>query len=235
MQDDLLPAIHKKQFLTGFFYWNSHSGKPGDTGFSAGDRKHIRLVLYDKLKEVLRKKSETLLTAMRVNRWGGNLPVQAMRVEYSVNGIWLRSRGISTLEQALARIPDLVRHLTQFEHRPVFAVTDAVPDRVNKHQSRVEILPEWKLIVETFQRLSGTPQQPLKLIRKETVNWKRLYQMLAGYLTKAASELNYPSFVLDDVIQLLEAVRERAGMSADYLEQKFFEKASPPDAGEVPF
>jgi hypothetical protein len=235
VHDVILPFVKNGRFLTSFANWGNFSGKKGDTGFFAGDRKSVRLVIYDKLKEIKKKNVKKILERMKETRWGGIVPEQAMRVEYLVNGAWLRTKGVSTLEQTLKRIPDIVHKLTRYDRHPVFMVTDAVPDRENKHQSRVGILPEWKEIVEQFQRRAGTPQRPLAMVRNDRVNWEWMYRAIVGIVTKAAAHLGLESISADDVPRIMEEIRIRAGIASDYLEQKFYEKAAPPEAGEIPF
>lgn len=203
LADVLQPAFDAGQFLTSAKNWNPWDGVGGKTGFTVGSRKSLSLNVYDKLAEVNKKHDEVIHRAMIDRRWGGVEPEAAARIEYSASRAYLQSIGADTVQDSLKNLGAIVEKLTATAPRPFFRMTDGVPDKANKHQSRAATLPEWEQIVEVFREQAGKPVGPLPAVRRGRMKLTRKYRMVRGFLASAAADLQRGVKSVKDAVELL--------------------------------
>ncbi|ADG67840.1 hypothetical protein Plim_2011 [Planctopirus limnophila DSM 3776] len=202
-----------KLLLSGYYVGSTRDyalyRSAGNTsGFGTTSSSGIQIRVYDKLTE-LSKKSEAYQLEMYANRWGGEIPSSATRIEYQIRKEYLALFGIKTLDEAVKRLPDIIRRVTQFEPNPHFGFTTSVPDRANNHQSRATIHPLWAAVIHKFQQFAGTSQTPLKRVDRGNLNNRRAHQMISGFLTTSAAKSGYPIKNLSDAQNWLKELSER--------------------------
>lgn len=224
LRESLMPAFEAGQFLTSAKKWNLWDGVDGKTGFTFGSRPGLLLNVYDKLREVTRR-DEAYRLAMMERRWGGVVPAAATRVEYQIGKAWLDQYGLRTAENVLVQLPDIVAKLVGKEPRHFVYFTNRVPDRDNRHQSRVEVHSIWGQIVEAMQQSAGEPRSKLRPIERASMSLKGAWGMVLSGLTTAAARTGRYCASLDDAKQMLELLHERNGGSDEDWERRWEQKA----------
>lgn len=162
---------------------------------------------------------------MLQNRWGGSLPNAATRFEYSVSNSWLSQYGIRTTAQVLEHLGSILFRLSDFESRPFFAITAGPVDRKNKHQSRVEIHPEWRRLVQTFRDRVIEPVEPLRPIDRGLINGKKACSSVIGFLTSAAAHAGVMLTGCKDLLEFLGRLLKLNEVSDEDIAAKWQKKA----------
>lgn len=214
---ELYPAVAEERVLATAKHSAIYRDGGHPTGFSFGKHR-LKLRVYDKLSESLDRHGE-YLQGMIERRWGGRLPAVATRVEYQVSREWLVDKGIDTLDQVLNRLPDIVGKITSTGPRPFVCLTDRQPDRENKHQGRVEVLPAWSWIVNESQRLAGPPREHLKPVDRGAASFQRQWSMARGILMSIAARMGRMIENVRDVEALIRDLDVRHGG----MEEKWFD------------
>jgi hypothetical protein len=186
------------------------------TGFEVG-AKPSRLIVYDKLKELLGKADYLYWRAMVERRWGGGFPSSATRVEFQVSREWLLKRGVDTPADLFELQGSLIKKL-MFDW---FRVTTAPVDRDNKNQSRAETHPLWLGLASAFEQVYGSATGELYPVLRDKIHPMRLIKQARGCLASAllqrgASLPSYSDFVAAAARLLLE--------TADSAEEKLHEQ-----------
>lgn len=226
LQDALLPACERGQMKGSLLRTGDRLAIHGQprTGLSLGSRKSVRVNLYDKLHEATIKGGE-YLEAMKVHRWDGQIPGKAFRLEYQLDKSWLRRWKLQQVNQVLRQLPDIVSKLTDYVAFPMWVITDTVPDRKNKNQSRSEPHPDWIWTVEQFRQHSGTCIQPLEPIAAGLITPKMAYQFIRGYATSAAASMRIPINSFEDCFSVIRELHERNDGTDEDWKQRWLQKA----------
>ena len=111
----------------------------------------LSLSIYDKLAQVRSKQDPNLLALMVDRRWGGVVPGQAVRVEFSLGRGKLKEFGISSPADYFRKRGDLVDHLCTHWFR---FTSDSI-DRRNT--TRAATLPLWTDVHAAFADWAGEP------------------------------------------------------------------------------
>lgn len=225
LQDAILPACERGQMKGSLLRGGDTLALHGQprSGLSLGSRQSVRINLYDKLREALSRGGQ-YLESMRVQRWGGLLPKKAFRLEYQISRDWLRRWQMSDVNQVLSRLPDIVSKVTDYVAFPMWVVTDSVPDRKNKNQSRSEIHEDWLWTVNQFRSQSGNAQQPLEAIDTGEISLKSAYQFIRGYATSAAAVMRIPCERFEDVYEVLRELHERNDGTDEQWKERWLQK-----------
>ena len=139
----------------------------------------LSLCIYDKLARVRSKQDPDLLALMVDRRWGGVMPSQAVRVEFSLGRDKLKEYGIGSPDDYFrlrgALVADLCTNWIRF--------TESKVDRRNT--TRAATLPLWLEVGEAFASWAGQPSgEVLAPLPKGPVNVDHLLKQCHG-VTKA--------------------------------------------------
>lgn len=142
-------------------------------------RRPLSLCIYDKLAQVRSKQDQDLLALMVDRRWGGVIPRQAVRVEFSLGREKLKDFGIGSPDDYFRKRGDLVDHLcTQW-----FRFTSDSIDRRNT--TRAATLPLWTDVHAAFAAWAGEPNgEVLEPLPRGPVDVTGLFRQSHG-VTKA--------------------------------------------------
>lgn len=171
-------------------------------GVSVGTREGVRVVIYDKLQELIDHggpEAEAKTEVLVEQRWGC-LPACATRVEFQIRGEWLRRRweNCASVEQALAVLPEVTAYLVN----GFFRIVDGAPDRDNNNQTRAPLSPIWRQVVEGFVGFLGAATKELVKVEKR------------GRVTKAAALKR----LVRSAIQVAAFTPERAVSREEFLQ-----------------
>lgn len=153
-------------------------------------------------------KGGVYLEAMSQRRWNGKIPKCATRVEYQLTRGFFSRWQQDTAKGVLDNLGGITEYVTRIDSRPFFVLTDAPPDRKNKHQSRVGVHREWDRIVKTFVARAGKPTGPLEPVDRGRIKSARAYRTIRGYLTSIAAVRGWPVDSIDDAVELLRHLDE---------------------------
>lgn len=223
IREQLIPAIENAQFMQSAKEWQLFVGNQGKTGFAVGNRKNVRLNVYDKFCEVS-KKSPEYLEAMKARRWGGHLPSAATRVEYTITKSWLDRFGISNSGSAIEKLPEVMTRLLDGPY-VFFRMTELPLPKGTRNQGRVPTLPLWAQIADHFKEHAGNPKSELQPIRHGEISLSRLYATVRGYITSAAVQMRMPIECFDDAIAVVRELHKRNESTDDDWQQAFKVKA----------
>lgn len=226
LHERVFPACHAGQYLSTMRRNSSHRESTRTTGFAIGSSPGARLTIYDKLAEVRQKNDAAYGEAMIAHRWNGVFPKSAARVEYQMHREFFQQfDGLKNATDLMNRLPDIVERLIQTDQRPFFQLTDAVPDREGRHQSRVGVLPEWAAIIALIRSQVDKPRQPLKRLERNLISAKRACANAIGYLTSAAADLGIVVERKADLVSVLEELMKRNDVCDDVIRLKWEDKA----------
>lgn len=226
LNDRVFPACQAGQYLSTMRRNSSNRECTRTTGFAIGRSPGARLTIYDKLAEVRQKNDSAYGLAMIERRWNGVFPKSAARVEYQMHREFFQQfDGLKNATDLMNRLPDIVERLIQTDQRPFFQLTDAVPDREGRHQSRVGVLPEWAAIIALIRAQVDRPRQPLKRLERNLISAKRACANAIGYLTSAAADLGIVVERKADLVSLLEELMKRNDVCDDVIRLKWEDKA----------
>lgn len=139
----------------------------------------LQLEVYDKLAEVRASRNSRKLELMVARRWNGEMPAQAVRVEFRVGREKLKEFGIDSPEDFYRKRRTLVDYLCQ----AWFRFTSGPVDRLNT--SRAVTLPLWTQVHEAFAAWAGQPSgEVLAPLPKGPVNVDHLLKQSYG-ITRA--------------------------------------------------
>jgi len=158
--------------------------------------------IYDKLLEVQRDQIKQQV--MIENRWGGEEPEAAVRVEFEVKRDALREKwGVTTVEDLREKLKDITHELTHEWLR----FTEQTVDRENKHQSRAVVWSVWEMVQELFQQVVGGIGQrlprPLKDIPEPMPAMK---QGIGCFMSALVARGQWPSSASDFVQKVASLV-----------------------------
>ena len=222
LREELMVAFDQGHFLSTAKQWNAWDGSRGKTGFTVGSRGRVLLNVYDKLLDTFSRHDGVYQMAMKERRWGGMIPTAATRVEYQLGGEWLRALGLKTTETVLNSLASVVAKVSGRPPHAFFCMTDRDPDSANHHQSRAGVLPTWARIIDTMQRLAGTPGPALCPLERGKATLKQSWSMARAYLVSAAAQLGHVIENLDDAKNVLGLLAERN----DYSDADLFDRWS---------
>ena len=141
-----------------------------------GSPLHLRI--YDKLAELEAKDDNAKLATLIEERWGGDLPDNAIRVEYEMHRDFFRESDIDSIEDFFEKQATLAAYLTHAWFRMLVAPVK------NRHYKDVDTSPEWKKIQEAFRQSFG--ESTTKLVRKRK-QWAQMPKRLMAQ-TKGCCE-----------------------------------------------
>jgi hypothetical protein len=213
-----------KQYMGSATRSSPHREGGDTTGFSVKTG-NADLVLYDKLRETLTKKPEAYRHAMILNRWGGELPDHATRIEYQLRRQWFADLALTTVESVMGNLPNVVTRIARFEEHPFFVLTDCVPDREGHHQSRAGVLLEWRRAIERMRELAGKPFDKLRRIDRGMMDAKRCFQNVIGYLITALVQLGVYVESRRDLEEGFSTLLNRNEIDDETIQRKWADKA----------
>ncbi|NCC94381.1 MAG: hypothetical protein EOM10_14035 [Opitutae bacterium] len=159
-----MPGVGMDEFATAAAEWRYVSRLKNHRGWESGDREKkssgrtvlfgklpLQLEVYDKLAEVRASRNSRKLELMMARRWNGEMPAQAVRVEFRLGRAKLREFGIDTPEDFYRKRRTLVDYLC----RDGFRFTTGPVDRLNT--SRAATLPLWMEVHAAFAAWAGQP------------------------------------------------------------------------------
>ncbi|MCG6154662.1 hypothetical protein [Rubinisphaera margarita] len=189
-RQDLFPACCGNQFTSTAKHHrvDCHQGETETFTLSSTDR--LTLQIYDKLREATSKNDPVYLQSMIDNRWNGTLPKAATRVELRVYRNWLAQWEDDHVERILSNLGSVVERLLPETGKAFFRLLDRAPDRKNKHQSRCEVHPLWKIIREVLVQQETEQDLEFKRVRYGAVSQRRLFSMIKSLLLRCAVEQN---------------------------------------------
>lgn len=218
------PACEAKQYFGSGTRSAPYREGIQTTGFSVKTGA-LELAIYDKLQETCSKKSEAYLNAMVLNRWGGQLPEAATRIEYRIYREMLSGLGLNTVDRCLEALPSLISKVSRFDEHPFFVLTDCVPDRKGRHQDRACVHPDWKEAIEKMRKLAGEPLLPLKHLDRSMMGASRCMQNAVGYVLTAAAQLGHLIEGKEDIIAVFTHLLTLNQITDDEIAVKWGDKA----------
>ncbi len=220
---NLLSSLRKKHYLTVAHKHQLFSDNHAFTGFKAGKAGSIAVTIYDKLTES-QLKSEAYQAALILNRWHGRRPRAATRVEFQLGRAFLSQLEARTTEEILKCLPALVAKLTDEKH-PRLRLVTTKPDRGNNHQSRLQTLRAWAMIMGQFRSHVGQPLAPLKKINRSALLPKKAFRSAVGYILSASANLNRNVETVRDLKEVFSDLVDLMEINDTEIRQKYDTKA----------
>lgn len=151
-------------------------------GISLYFGKHpLMLRIYDKAAELKGSKDVLKLFLMLERRWHGEIPAQAIRVEFQVGRAALKMHGIAGPDTYFKKRPDLVGYLCQ----EWFRFSAGMVDRQNT--SRAATLPLWLDVETGFKAWTGKENgESLAPLDQQAVDVEQLVKQSIGAMLTAA-------------------------------------------------
>jgi len=144
-------------------------------------KKPLKLRIYDKAAELKGSKDVLKLYLMLERRWHGEIPAQAIRVEFEVGRAALKMHGIAGPEEYYRKRADLVGYLCQ----EWFRFTAGTVDRQNT--SRTATLPLWLDVEKGFKFWTGCERgESLAPLDSQGVEVGQLVKQSMGAMMTAA-------------------------------------------------
>jgi hypothetical protein len=189
------------------------------TGFVVGKRP-MRIVTYDKVRELEKKQDELYRQAMISRRCGGVLPEFATRIELQISREWFRKYGIDSPNDFLEKGSTIIER--QMSH--CFRLTTTRIESEKKTQSRAKLDPLWAALRKSFVNWFGLPESPLIPIDRKNVLPMRTIMQGIGCLRSALLQMGYvaPTFrgfgdlVLIALAKAYPSDEDRAAFVRDY-------------------
>ena len=187
-----MPGVGMDEFAAAAAEWRYVSRLRNHWGWESGDREKkssgrtvlfgklpLQLEVYDKLAEVRASRNSRKLELMMARRWNGEMPAQAVRVEFRVGRAKLRELGIDSPDDFYRKRRVLVDYLCC----DWFRFTDGPVDRANT--TRAATLPLWAQVHEAFAAWAGQPNgEKLEPLPRGPVDVTGLFRQSYG-VTKA--------------------------------------------------
>lgn len=145
----------------------------------------LMLRIYDKKAEVQKKNNPTQLLGMQINRWGGQMPESAIRVEFELGRDFLKKKGVDSVDDYYRKRAALLKYVSHDWIR----FTQNQVDRENKNQSKAKTLALWLHVQEFFLQWAGSDWNvSLAPLEKSKANVSHLTKVAAGVIKTAAKE-----------------------------------------------
>lgn len=209
--EDVYPLLQRRQFTSRCRGRHFHEDQDKATGFHTGNSKRLRVLVYDKLQQVIGKLDPVYFAAMQQRRWRGITPC-ATRFEWQIGRAYLKQYGLDTAHETLQRLPDLYEKLTG-EPNAAFRLLECEPDRENSHQSRVLSHPIWNRVVAIGHESIEAGTQRLKPIDRESLDETRTTKQAVGLVTSAAVRGEVVVETLADLARHFEVMCRRSGVT----------------------
>ncbi|VAX38663.1 hypothetical protein MNBD_PLANCTO02-3402 [hydrothermal vent metagenome] len=195
--EQLQSLVEKHHFITRLKEVRPQVNLVGNqhTGFTAGKRPQ-RLIVYDKLAEIRHKVDQEYVQALIDNRYGGQIPDQATRIELQFSRDYLKRMGISRPTDIVKHAPSAIRRFMT----ETFRMTDRAIVPGTKNHSRAEIHPLWNSLIEAYERIYGVPLKPSIPIQRSEVNPQQLLKQSVGcfkniFLQQGKGITSYSEFI----------------------------------------
>ncbi len=186
----------------------------GSETLTVGDRDRVQCQFYDKVQET--KNDEKRRQFMIAKRWGGELPDEATRVEFSIAGQVLKELGIRNRSD-LVKLPEVVGYLVT---KWIRFAENAV-DRTNT--TRAATARWWKTVAGLFEAWAGRWMEPAKREPVEPERATNLGKQAAGVIAAAFVKEGYKATRPQIVATFVRSWFERHG---SFLRQRVVEKAT---------
>lgn len=223
-REKLKPAIDAGCTLGTFTVQSDFHVKRLSTGVKF-QTAHISLRIYDKVQETRRREPEYQV-AIVMNRWGGQLPADATRIELEFRGEWLRQhQELKDLDGVRRHLPDIVEKAIGDAERPFFRLTETPVDRENGHQSRVATHHVWQEYRDYWRAGLGDPDRPPKRLPRHMIDGRRAFACVKGYLTGDAARRGEVIQSLADAQDQLRKMHENNWASDEDWKKAWEEKA----------
>lgn len=213
------PFIQNRQFVTRAKTIQPYENAATDewTGFVVGKRP-IRIVVYDKVRELENKQDELYRQAMIERRWGGTLPKCATRIEIQISRAWLRRFGIDSPADLHQKGSDVIqRQLTNW-----FRMTTTRVESEKKTQGRMKTDPLWTGLASVMANWFGRPQGELTPVDRKKVHPIKACKQGFGHLRSALLQQGFVLGKFQDFHELVSVLLDLAYPTHDE-RQKFVE------------
>lgn len=147
------------------------------SGFAAGKHPQ-RLIVYDKLLEVLGKADQEYAQALIQRRYAGQVPEHALRVEVQLSRQCLLKYGVDSPGDARTHTAAAVHRFLSDS----FRIVDQTIPVGSKNHSRANVHPLWSAIQRGFEDVFGEPGDCPAAIDRSTVNPQQLVRQAIGCL-----------------------------------------------------
>ena len=223
LNDSLGTALRNHQFVATNSKASLHQDPDGLQGFSLGKCNRVRVVIYDKLLDVMCNHDSVYRSAMIQKRWGGSVPSCATRLEFQIGRPWLKMYEL-TRSNAITRIGDIYEKLTSGS-RSVFRITADLVDRDNRHQDRAKTHPIWERMVEIGRDTVGGATEKLVPIDRSSLDEKRAVKQIVGFGTSLADRRQRLCVNRQDLFEVIDEAFDQNEIDDDYIRRKFEAKA----------
>lgn len=169
----------------------------------------VMLRIYDKLRELLGAgkdgKNSWKVDYLVKNRWGGELPEKASRVEFQLRRGVLREMEVHSFDDLFRKAAQIWEYLTTEWYR----VADRPVERESKNQSRYELHELWERVLEAGHKVGWLTHASVERVRKRGVaSCKNLARQIGGCLSSWLAKIKpsdqvSPTFTVHDGIELL--------------------------------
>lgn len=159
-----MPGVGMDEFAAAAAEWRYVSRLKNHWGWESGDRDKkssgrtvlfgklpLQLEVYDKLAEVRASRNSRKIELMMARRWNGEMPAQAVRVEFRLCRDKLKAFGIDSPDDFYRKRRTLLDYLC----RGWFRFTTEPVDRQNT--TRAATLPLWLDVATAFASWAGQP------------------------------------------------------------------------------
>lgn len=199
------PYIQNRQFVSKAKTIQPYENVATDewTGFVVGKRP-MRIVVYDKVRELAHKHDDLYLQTMIARRWGKVMPEQATRIEIQISREWFRKFGIDSPSDFIQNAAGIIqRQLLGW-----FRLTTERVESEKKTQSRMKTDPLWLALTCILVNWFGRPHGELALVPRKNVRPIRSIRQGVGNLRSALLQMGY-------VLPRFQDLRELIGIALD--------------------
>ncbi|MDA7978988.1 MAG: hypothetical protein MPJ50_09500 [Pirellulales bacterium] len=194
---ELQNAVENRAFISRSRSVSTHKNLVNDVSSSVTvGKRPLRLVIYDKLLELNRRKDSLYAQTLIQRRWGGSMPEAATRVEFQTSREKLKAYGISSPADLREKLGAMFAKLgTEW-----FRITSQHVESRTKNQSRAETLPLWSAIIKAGEVFFGLPVADLRPIDRRKIKPNRALRSGRGFIASALIQLgvtwkSYPEFL----------------------------------------
>lgn len=179
--DEFLAAYREERYICRA---NSRGLEEGNGTTIYFGRHPIRARIYDKRAEVLAKARPSIRLAMKLYRWGGQIPDTATRVEFQLRREVLKRFGVNGPQDYFARRASIVDYLT----RQWLRLTVEPVKRSSHNQSRATVLPLWDDVWDAFAEWGAGADAELAPLPREDADTDQLMKQAKGVIKTAMKE-----------------------------------------------
>lgn len=223
LNESLGAAARNQQFVASCTKSALYQEPDGLKGFSIGKSNRARVVIYDKLDDVMTNHNSVYRQAMVQKRWAGVVPSCATRVEFQIGREWLKQYGLRKSAD-ISRIGDIYDKLTS-DSRGVFRMTAEPVDRLNRHQNRSTTHPVWQRIVDIGRETVEEGQNKLVRIDRSGLDELRAVKQIVGFGTSLADRRQRLCATRGDLHDAIDIAFDENGIDDEYILSKFERKA----------